>query len=45
LVLASREIDAPVAKGPELPKGARIKVVGVDGALLKVVPADGAAAA
>jgi membrane protein implicated in regulation of membrane protease activity len=32
-------------EGPELPKGARIKVVGVDGALLKVVPADSAAAA
>jgi inner membrane protein len=26
-------------EGPELPKGTRIKVVGVDGALLKVVPA------
>ena len=25
--------------GPELPKGARIKVVGADGTLLKVVPA------
>jgi inner membrane protein len=30
-------------EGPELPKGARIKVVGADGTLLKVVP--GAAAA
>jgi hypothetical protein len=26
-------------EGPELPKGARIKVVGVDGTVLKVVPA------
>jgi len=31
--------------GPELPKGARIKVVGADGTLLKVVPAGAAAAA
>jgi len=30
--------------GPELPKGARIKVVGADGTLLKVVPAGAAAA-
>jgi len=26
-------------EGPELPSGARIKVVGADGTLLKVVPA------
>ena len=32
-------------EGPELPKGARIKVVGADGTLLKVVPAGTAAAA
>ena len=31
--------------GPELPKGARINVVGADGTLLKVVPAGAAAAA
>jgi hypothetical protein len=29
-------------EGPPLPKGARIKVVGVDGSVLKVEPADGA---
>jgi len=32
-------------EGPELPKGARIKVVGADGTLLKVVAAGAAAAA
>jgi inner membrane protein len=32
-------------EGPELPKGTRIKVVGVDGTVLKVVPAGAAAAA
>ena len=32
-------------EGPALPKGARIKVVGVDGSLLKVEPANGTAAA
>jgi membrane protein implicated in regulation of membrane protease activity len=31
-------------QGPELPKGARIKVVGADGTLLKVVPGAAAAA-
>ena len=30
-------------EGPALPKGATIKVVGVDGSVLKVEPADGAA--
>jgi membrane protein implicated in regulation of membrane protease activity len=32
-------------EGPELPKGARIKVIGADGTVLKVVRADTAAAA
>lgn len=32
-------------EGPELPKGARIKVVGADGTLLKVIAADSVAAA
>ena len=32
-------------EGPELPQGARIKVIGADGTLLKVVPASAAAAA
>jgi membrane protein implicated in regulation of membrane protease activity len=32
-------------EGPELPKGARIKVIGADGTLLKVVPSGTAAAA
>jgi membrane protein implicated in regulation of membrane protease activity len=32
-------------EGPELPKGARIKVVGADGTLLKVVAAGSVAAA
>jgi len=32
-------------EGPELPQGARIKVIGADGTVLKVVPASAAAAA
>jgi membrane protein implicated in regulation of membrane protease activity len=32
-------------EGPELPLGARIKVIGADGTVLKVVPASAAAAA
>jgi membrane protein implicated in regulation of membrane protease activity len=32
-------------EGPELPQGARIKVVGADGTLLKVVAAGSVAAA
>ena len=32
-------------EGPELPKGARVRVIGADGTLLKVVPAAAAAAA
>ena len=32
-------------RGPELPKGARIKVIGADGTLLKVTPGGTAAAA
>jgi len=31
-------------EGPELPQGARIKVVGADGTLLKVAPAGASAA-
>ena len=31
-------------EGPELPKGARITVVGADGTVLKVVPANARAA-